>query len=57
MHWVFEVPHDVVARLLVADGKLRLPEAQRDWPHPENLRWHRENVFGQNLPMEDVPWA
>lgn len=42
-----KVPRDVVERLIVPDGRLRLPEEPRDWPHPENLRWHRENVFGQ----------
>ncbi|MBN9886794.1 HNH endonuclease [Salipiger abyssi] len=42
-----KVPADVVERLIVPDRKLRLPDAKRDWPHPENLRWHRENRFGQ----------
>jgi putative restriction endonuclease len=42
-----KVPGDVVDRLIVPGGKLWLPADPRDWPHPENLRWHRENVFGQ----------
>lgn len=45
-----KVPKDVVDRLILPEGKLRLPEDTRNWPHPENLRWHRENVFGQLEP-------
>ena len=42
-----KVPKDVIERLLLPDQRLRLPENQSDWPHPGNLRWHRENCFGQ----------
>lgn len=42
-----KVPGDAVARLLAPDGKLLKPKDPRHAPHPENLRWHRENVFGQ----------
>lgn len=52
-----KVPSDVVDRLIVAQGKLCLPGDRRDWPHPENLRWHRENVFGQVTPEEPAPWG
>jgi len=45
-----KVPNDVVDRLIRPDGRLCLPEDARNWPHPENLRWHRENVFGQFEP-------
>lgn len=52
-----KVPSDVTARLVAPDGKLRLPREASAWPHPENLRWHRENVFGQSVPEGDAPWA
>ena len=51
-----KVPGDVVDRLLAPDGKLRPPEDPRNRPHPENLRWHRENVFGQIVPEDGAPW-
>lgn len=51
-----KVPAEMVDRLIVPDGKLRLPESERDWPHPANLRWHRENVFGHVLPDGPAPW-
>jgi putative restriction endonuclease len=51
-----KVPGEVVDRLIVADGKLRLPARQQDWPHPDNLRWHRENVFGQVDLDGPAPW-
>jgi putative restriction endonuclease len=51
-----KVPGAVVDRLIVPDRKLCLPEDARDWPHPENLRWHRENIFGQVLPDGPSPW-
>ena len=44
-----KVPSDVAARLIVTEQKLRLPRDERDWPHPTNLQWHRENKFGQGL--------
>ncbi|WP_333829785.1 HNH endonuclease [Pararhodobacter sp.] len=43
-----KVPGEAVTRLLARDGKLVRPLNPRDAPHPENLRWHRENVFGQS---------
>lgn len=49
-----KVPGEVVDRLIVPDGRLRLPAEARDRPHPNNLRWHRENVFGQ-VTLEGVP--
>lgn len=52
-----KVPTDVVQRLLMPGGKLCLPGDPRDRPHPANLKWHREHVFGQHLPGEDAPWA
>ncbi|WP_238365897.1 HNH endonuclease [Mesobacterium pallidum] len=52
-----KVPRDVADRLIVPDRKLRLPSDRRDWPHPANLRWHRENVFGQHLPDDPPLWG
>ena len=52
-----KVPGEVVGRLLAPEGKLVGPEDPRNAPHPENLRWHRENVFGRVLPGEQLPWA
>ena len=46
-----KVPREVSDRLIVPSGKLVRPEDRRHWPHPENLRWHRENVFGQ-MPVD-----
>ncbi len=51
-----KVPSEVVERLVRPQGRLWLPEDQRNWPHPENLRWHRENVFGQVMGDEPTPW-
>jgi putative restriction endonuclease len=51
-----KVPREVVDRLLVPDGRLRLPEDPRDAPHPHNLAWHRENVFGQSIVEGPTPW-
>lgn len=51
-----KVPGDVVGRLLMPGGKLVRPKEPRDAPHPGNLRWHRENVFGRNLPEGLAPW-
>lgn len=51
-----KVPHDVANRLIRPGGKLHLPADHRNWPHPENLRWHRENVFGQFSPEDISPW-
>jgi len=51
-----KVPGDVVRRLLSPDGKLQLPNDPKDHPHPENLRWHRENVYGQVDTFGQAPW-
>jgi putative restriction endonuclease len=51
-----KVPGEVVSRLLLPEGRLQLPANRHDWPHPENLRWHRENVFGQTLGDDRAPW-
>lgn len=51
-----KVPREVSDRLIVPSGKLVLPEDRRHWPHPENLRWHRENVFGQMAADGPSPW-
>lgn len=52
-----KVPSEVVDRLIAPQGRLILPRDSRDWPHPENLRWHRENVFGQVAPDFATPWS
>lgn len=52
-----KVPSDVVTRLLPQNGKLVRPVDERNTPHPENLRWHRENVFGRALEGEPAPWG
>jgi len=52
-----KVPGEVVDRLLLPGGKLLYPKDPRDWPHPANLRWHRENVFGQITVEDAAPWA
>lgn len=51
-----KVPSDVVGRLLSPGCRLIRPKDARDAPHPENLRWHRENVFGRSVPGEFAPW-
>jgi len=52
-----KVPGDVIDRLVHRSGKLLKPEDPRHWPHPENLRWHRENVFGQTIASDHAPWG
>ncbi|MEI4487304.1 HNH endonuclease [Frigidibacter sp. MR17.14] len=52
-----KVPEDVVRRLIRPEGRLLPPLAPHDAPHPENLKWHRENVFGQWLPDGQAPWG
>ena len=52
-----KVPAEVVRRLILPQGKLCLPKNQADWPHPENLRWHREQVFGQVMSDDPAPWG
>ncbi len=51
-----KVPAEVVGRLIHPEGRLCLPKDSRDWPHPENLRWHREAVFGQQVWEGPLPW-
>lgn len=51
-----KVPREVADRLIVPSGRLVLPEDRRNWPHPANLRWHRENVFGQVSLEGPSPW-
>jgi putative restriction endonuclease len=52
-----KVPSDVAARLIHPERRLIRPIDSRDWPHPENLRWHRENVFGQVAIDGPSPWS
>ncbi|MDH2328856.1 HNH endonuclease [Cereibacter sp. SYSU M97828] len=52
-----KVPGDVIARLLPADGRLLKPVNPQHHPHPANLRWHRENVFGQVVLDGPSPWG
>ena len=52
-----KVPAEVVDRLIVPAGKLGLPSDPRNRPHPENLRWHRENIFGQVTLDNPAPWG
>jgi len=52
-----KVPREVSDRLIVPSGKLCLPEAGRNRPHSANLRWHRENVFGQIALEGPSPWG
>lgn len=51
-----KVPSDVVDRLIVPDRKLCLPKDPADRPHPSNLKWHRENIFGQMDMTGPAPW-
>lgn len=50
-----KVPGEVVSRLLARDGRLVRPVDPRNAPHPENLRWHRENIFGRRLFEGSLP--
>jgi putative restriction endonuclease len=52
-----KVPSDVADRLIGPRGKLFLPANPHHAPHPENLRWHRENVFGQMAVERDALWG
>lgn len=52
-----KVPAEVVDRLIVPHGRLCLPRDPSEWPHPQNLRWHRENVFGHMVLDEPTPWG
>jgi putative restriction endonuclease len=51
-----KVPREVADRLIVPSRRLVLPEDRRNWPHPDNLRWHRESVFGQVSLEGPSPW-
>src|SRR6056297_1525084 len=51
-----KVPGDVVDRLLGPDGTIWKPKDKRNWPHPANLAWHRENIFGQMASEGPAPW-
>lgn len=42
-----KVPQDTVKRLINPGQRLYLPENPRDHPHPEYLRYHREEIFGR----------
>ena len=52
-----KVPSDVVGRLLVPGARLIPPADPRNAPHPENLRWHRENRFGRSEVTDPSPWG
>ncbi len=52
-----KVPAAVVNRLILPQGTLCLPQDRADWPHPDNLRWHRETVFGQVTLDDPTPWG
>lgn len=41
-----KVSPDVRSRLISPTGRLHLPKNERDYPHSEYLRFHRENIFG-----------
>jgi len=43
-----KVPGEIADRLLVSDRRLRVPENPRHRPHPEYLRYHREEVWGRD---------
>jgi putative restriction endonuclease len=51
-----KVPSDVADRLLHPDRRLHRPREERDRPHPRNIAWHRENVFGQIRLDGPAPW-
>lgn len=42
-----KVPQKTVARLIAPEQRLLLLDNPRFHPHPEYLRYHREEVFGQ----------
>lgn len=52
-----KVPGEVVGRLLAPGFKLISPQDPRNRPHPDNLRWHRENVFGRSSREGPAPWG
>jgi putative restriction endonuclease len=51
-----KVPGEVVDRLIHPSGRLLWPVEVRNHPHPDNLRWHRETVFGQVDLAGPTPW-
>jgi putative restriction endonuclease len=51
-----KVPAEVTDRLIRPEGRLMPPQDERTHPHPANLRWHRENVFGQKDVEGPAPW-
>lgn len=51
-----KVPDEVIARLIRPEHRLVTPVDPRDSPHPSNLKWHRENVFGQAQFDGPSPW-
>ncbi|EAR52534.1 hypothetical protein OG2516_05483 [Oceanicola granulosus HTCC2516] len=51
-----KVPGEVVERLIQPGRKLLKPANPAHTPHPGNLRWHRENRFGQGMTDEPAPW-
>jgi len=51
-----KVPGAVDDRRLCPDGKIWMPKDERNWPHPANLAWHRENIFGQMAADGPAPW-
>lgn len=42
-----KVPAEVAGRLIAPEQKLILPKNPRHHPHPEYLRYHRENIYGR----------
>lgn len=51
-----KVADDVIDRLILPGRRLLPPVDPRDSPLRRNLRWHRENVFGQAAMDEPLPW-
>lgn len=41
-----KVPSDVRKKLISPTGKLSLPDDPRHHPHPDYIRYHRENIYG-----------
>jgi putative restriction endonuclease len=42
-----KVSVETVKRLINPGQKLLLPENERHYPHPEYLRYHREEIYGR----------
>ncbi|NQW13576.1 MAG: HNH endonuclease [Rhodobacter sp.] len=52
--WTILVSHNKVQpetarRLINSRQKFLLPENRRHYPHPDYLRFHREEIFGQGI--------